>query len=384
MPPAIPRNKLINLIGMVGLNNFALGLISIFVPIYLLQIGYSFETVMVWFIIHHSCILIGAFGTMYLSNKIGLVRSLHVRFLFLITELLLLLALPTHPWLFYLIPVITGLESALYWMPVNILLVRNTTEETMGSSMSKFFAYPNILSIWSPLIGAAVAYYFGFPILFILSALILALAITPILSLASAKTDFKFTWFHAKEIYKKNKRFFLPEVIDNLAEDAGVIWSVFVYIQLVSIVQIGLIGTLTAIAGVFFTLTIGKLTDQWDKRKLIRIGAVLVSLMWFLNFLIGEYIPNQWLFYIASIGMTLSLKVFLVPYSSVLFNRARKDDAQFIVLREIPTILGRLILYGLAIVLSDRIPYLFIFVALVFIYFWFVDFRRLERNDGQF
>lgn len=376
----VSKSQLTRVFQMVSVNNFALGLISVFIPVYLLKLEYSFAMVMLWFIILHSSILVGAFSTMFLSNRVGLIRTLHVRFVFLISHLLLLYALPSHAWLFYVIPILIGLEAALYWMPLNILLVRNTESETMGGSMSKFFAYPKILSMWSPLIGAAIAVYFGFPILFAFAVILLALAVVPVLGLQSIKTDFKFTWSHAREIYQKNKRFFIPEVIDNLAEDAGVIWSIFVFIKLVSIAQIGIIGTLTALATVFFTLTIGKLTDKWNKQKLIRIGAILVSLMWVLNFFVGEYIPNQWLFYIASIGMALSLKVFIVPYSSVLFNRARKDDAQFIVMREIPTILGRLILYGLAMILHDQLPYVFLFVAIVFVYFWFLDLKWLEAG----
>jgi MFS family permease len=374
----IPKSQLSRVFQMVSINNFSLGLISVFIPIYLLKLGHSFQMVMLWFILHHVFILVGSFFSVYISNKIGLVKTLQVRFIFLISHLLLLLALPYYPWLFYLIPILIGIEGAFYWIPLNILLVRNTEKDKMGGAMSKFFAYPKIFSMWSSIIGAMLAIYFGFTTLFIVAVILVVLALIPLLPLSSEKSYFKFSFSHSKEIYKSNKRFFIPEIIDNLAEDAGVIWSIFVYMQLASIVQIGIIGTLTAVATIMFTLTIGRLTDRWNRQKLIRIGAMLVSFMWFLNFLVGQYIPNQWLFYIASIGMALALKVFLVPYSAVLFNRARKDDAQFIVLREIPTIIGRLILYSLALIFYDHLPYVFVIVAIVFMYFWFFDLKKVE------
>ena len=364
---------------MMSLNSFAMAFVSVFIPIYLLQLGYSFQMVMVWMIIHHSTLLLCAFITIYISNRIGLVHSLHIRFiLLLIYFLLLLFALEDTPTLFYVIPVLTGAEAAFYWMPLNILFIRNTKEADMGRSMSKFFVIPKALSMLSPLFGALIAIYFGFTSLFALAMFLLFFTFLPVFSLRSEKTNFIFSRQRVGEIFKNNKQYFFPEIIDNLAEDAMALWSIFIYLKLISTLQVGIIGTITSVAALFFTLTIGKLTDNWDKHKLLRIGAVLVSVVWFLNFTIGEFFPNQWLFYLATIFATLSLKIFLVPYSSLMYNRARKDDAQFIVLREIPTVLGRIILFSLAILLHNNLPVLFLLVGILFVYFWFLDTRKLE------
>ena len=49
------------ILAMVTLNNFAISFVFIFVPIYLLKLGYSFPMVMVWMIIHYSVIAIASF-----------------------------------------------------------------------------------------------------------------------------------------------------------------------------------------------------------------------------------------------------------------------------------------------------------------------------------
>jgi len=364
---------------MMSLNSFAMAFVAIFIPIYLFQLGYSFQLVMLWMIIHHTTLLACAFLTVYISNKIGLVHSLHIRFvLLLIYFSLLLFGLKDIPVLFYIIPILIGAEGAFYWMPLNILFVRNTEAETMGTSMSKFFVIPKILGMLSPVIGAFVIIYFGFNWLFALAMIFLMFTFVPVFSLRSEKTNFIFSWQKIREIFKKNKQYFIPEVIDNLAEDAIILWTIFIYLEFVSTLQVGIIGTIVSVTALFFTITIGKLTDKWNKYKLIKIGAVLVSLVWFINFAVGEFIPNQWLFYIATIFATLSLKVFLVPYSSLMYNQARKDDAQFLILREIPTVLGRVFLFLLAILLYNHLPILFLIVGLFFIYFWFLDTKKLE------
>jgi MFS family permease len=366
-------------LGMMSLNGFAMSFVAIFVPIYLFNLGYSFQMVMVWLMIHHASLLLFAFVTVKVSNKIGLVHSLHIRFGLLLTYFLLLMfGLKETPVLFYLIPIISGAESAFYWIPLNILFVRNTKEENMGKSMSKFFVVPKALSMAGPLVGALIAVHYGFNILFIFAMFLLFFTFLPILSLKSEKTNFIFSKEKFKEIWQKNKQYFVPEIIDNLAEDAMALWTIFIFIQLASTLEVGIIGTITAIASLFFTLTLGKLTDKWNKHKLIKIGAILVSIVWFINFSIGEFFPNQYLFYIATIFATLSLKVFLVPYSSMMYNQARKDDAQFLVLREIPTVLGRLVLFSIAILLHNNLPLIFLSVGIIFIYFWFLDSRKLN------
>ncbi len=375
----IAGNGFNKVLGMMSLNGFAMSFVAIFIPIYLFNLGYSFQMVMIWMMIHHSTLLLFAFVTVKVSNKIGLVHSLHIRFgLLLIYFLLLLFGLKDTPILFYIIPIISGAESAFYWIPLNILFVRNTKEENMGKSMSKFFVVPKVLSMTGPLVGAFIAIHYGFNILFAFAMFLLFFTFLPILSLKSEKTNFIFSKERFEEIWQKNKQYFIPEIVDNLAEDAMVLWTIFIFLQIASTLEVGIIGTITSVASLFFTLTLGKLTDQWNKHKLIKIGAFLVSIVWFINFAIGEFFPNQYLFYIATIFATLSLRVFLVPYSSLMYNQARKDDAQFLVLREIPTIIGRLVLFSIAILLHNQLPLIFLSVGIIFIYFWFLDTRKLN------
>lgn len=375
----VTGNGFKKVLGMVSLNEFAMSFVALFIPVYLFNLGYSFQMVMLWMIIHHSALLLFAFVVVNVSNKIGLVHALHVRFGLLLTYFLLLLfGLKDTPTLFYIIPIISGAESAFYWIPLNILFVRNTKEESMGKSMGKLFVVQKALSMAGPLVGGVIAVQYGFNMLFTFAMFLLFFTFLPIVSLKSEKTNFVFSKEKFNEVWQKNKHFFIPEIIDNLAEDAIALWAIFIFLQLASTLEIGIIGTITAVVSLFFALTLGKLTDHWNKHKLIKIGAFLVSSVWFINFAIGEFFPQQYLFYGATIFATLSLKVFLIPYSSLIYNQARKKDAQFLVLREIPTVLGRLLLFSVAILLHNHLSFIFLFVGIVFSYFWFLDTKKLN------
>ena len=78
----------------------------------------------------------------------------------------------------------------------------------MGVSMSKLSAFPKILTIMSPLIGALIVTYFGFPTLFGFAMFLFLIAMIPVFSLHSEKTDFKFTIKRIKETYQNNKQYF--------------------------------------------------------------------------------------------------------------------------------------------------------------------------------
>ncbi len=378
----ISKSGLTKVLQMMNLSNFGFSFISIFIPIYLLTIGdphnvYFFKDVMVWLVIQHSSLLFFCFVAIYFSNRVGIVKTLHVRFLLLPLYILLLSLLPFHSFLFYVIPIVIGAEAAFYWTALNILFLRNTNKETMGRSLGKFFAYPKLFTIFNSLIAATVVHYFGFTTLFTISLFFVGLAFIPVASLTSEKTYFVFTLKAAKDLYYKNKRFLLPEIIDNLTEDAAVIWSIFVYLKLASIVDMGIIGTLVSVATICFTIFLGKRTDKENKYKQIKLGAVLVVASWLLCYVVGVYAVNKYLFYVATIGISLAMKVFLVPYQVILLNEARKDDAQFIVMREIPVVLGRVILFLMAIIFNNNLPFLFLIVAVLFVYFIFLNTKKL-------
>jgi MFS family permease len=367
------------ILSMVSSNNFATGLISVFVAIYLLEIGYSLQWVIYYLMIHHAVLLLGAFLAVFISNKIGLVRVFILRLFFLIGYLLLLFFLPTLPILFFIIPVLSGLESAFYWTPLNILMVRNTEENTMGKSFSRFLVIPKIISFAAPIVAAFVILQYGFSALFAIAIGIFIFSTLPLLPLESEKTNFIFTWKRAREIYSENKKFFIPEVIDNLAEDAMVFWSILVFLSLSSVFHVGAIASTVAVTSIIFTILLGNLTDNWSKHKLITIGAISLTLAWILNFFIGTYTTVPWIFYVGTIFVSLAMKTFLIPYGSLLYNRARKDDAQFLVLREIPTILGRQILFVIALLFHNNLPIVFLIVGLLFTYFIFSNTRKLSQ-----
>lgn len=383
----IDKGGLSRVLQMLTLSSFGLSFLSVFIPLYILKNGYSvnifnfttdFKLIPLWFIIQHSSLLLFCFVAVFLSNRYGVVQGLHIRFVLLPIYISLLFLLPGNPLLFFIIPILMGAESAFFWTTLNVLFLRNTEKSNIGGSLGKFFAYPKLFTLFNPLIAAFIVETFGYYALFTLALFLVGIAYLPILYLSSEKTHFIFTFAKAKEIYERNKKFVVPEIIDNLIEDAAVLWTVFVYLRLMSIQEIGIIGTLVAIFSVLFTLTIGKMTDRFNKHKMLKLGAALVTASWILAYFVGNHSVSVWLYYVATVGISLCMKVFLIPYQSLLFNNGRKDGAQFVVMREVPVVAGRIILYTIAFFLSNNLDLLFLVVALCSSYFLFINTKKFE------
>jgi MFS family permease len=377
----LSRSNLTRIYQMMTLNSVGSGFISIFIPIYLLGIGYSFQDTVMWSILHHVSLLLFCFAAVYISNHKGLVFALKSRAVLLPIYILLLQVIPSHPILFYVIPILIGLSEALYWTPLNILFIRNTEKDTMGGALSKFFSYPKFFTLLNPLIAAYIATHFGFPALFVVALFILVTSYLPVRRLSSEKTSYDFSLKKAKEEYHKRKAFIVPEIIDNFIEDSTVILTLFIFLSLKNLTEIGIIGVITSLSSIAFMLTIGKIADKWDRVKLMRIGSLALATSFIFVFLVGKYQPSPWWFYGVTVAMSFSLKLFLIPYQSLLINAGRPDDAQFVVMREFPVVAGRIILFVLAILLAEHLAYLFLICAALLTYFIFIDGKRLQPKN---
>jgi hypothetical protein len=367
---------------MNTLSGIGMSFVGIFIPIYLLEVGFPITSVIIWLIIHHSSLLFGAFLSVYVSNVIGLVRCWYIRVILLLTLFIGLYLLPDNNSLLFILGIISGLESAFFWIPYNILTVRKTSHDSMGSSLAKISNISSIVGLFIPFIAALIIMKIGYTALFAFAFIFILVSLIPVLALTSEKTNFSFNRRAVMEIIKVNKHFILPEIFDNLGQDAGIIWSLFIFITGLTVLDLGLLGVISGVIGIVVTHFTGYLIDKWDKNKIIRLGAILTTITWITSYFIAVYYPTPFMLYLITALRGFAIGIFAMSYGAVMMNRARIHDSQFLVLREIPTILGRLIVFSLAIlfIYIDKFELIFLLVALLSTYFWFNNNRLLTKS----
>ncbi len=367
---------------MNTLSGIGTGFVGIFIPIYLLELNYSFFTVVAWLAIHHLSLMGGAFLAVRVSNIIGLVRCWYVRILLVAVLFGGLVLLPEYSSLLFFLALISGTEAAFFWIPYNILTVRKTEAATMGSSLAFMSNVGSIFGMAVPIIAAVLIVSYGYAFLFAIALMFILVSIISVLPLRSEKTDFQFKAQEIAKVVRVNRHFIIPEIIDNLGQDAQVIWILFIFITALSVVDIGILGVFVGIVGLAITHITGALIDTWDKKTVVRLGAAGTTVMWIASYLVAIWAPTPLLLYLVTVLRGFILGIFVAAYGAIMFNRARGADAQFLVLREVPTILGRIILFGTTLVLISigQFELIFLVVAIISIYFWFNNLDSLTKQ----
>lgn len=386
---------------MHSLQGFAFSLIGIFIPIYLLTLDYQVSQVLIFYIYHYLFLAIFAFLAAYIASRIGLQRTIIIRFPFTFIYLGLLFSLKDFVTPLPLIAFFSGLESALYWIPLHILFTKNSNKEEMGDSTGKLFALPQIMGLLAPLIGGLLATIFGFKFLIGAVIILLLLSVLPLFNLSSSeaftfsgkmlalpqlatiansiyhritdalpiKSQFNFQPARGKELYQKHKKYFWAEIFDNIGEETeAIIWPIFIYLNLLSVASVGLVGTLLSLGSILVTLIIGKASDKINKMKLIKAGAFLLALTWLARY----FFASQPLYFVMTIVSGFFTALFLVAYSSKLYSLAKEDESltdEFFVFREIPVALGRISVLVIALIFINNFNITFLVSGLSYFYF---------------
>lgn len=378
------KTKLTDFHRIVIMNTLAgigMGLTGIFIPIYLLHLDFSLSATISYLIAHHISIMIGSFLVVFVSNRIGLIGCWYIRIILVSTLFVGLWLLPEYRNLIFILPILNGLESAFFWIPYNVLTIRKTSKESMGASLAFMSNVGSITGLFVPLIASFIITSLGYPILFVTALFFLLISLIPVLTLKHEKTEFNFNLVEIKKTIRENRHFILPEIFDNLSQDAGIIWTLFIFIMGLTVLDIGFLGLVSGIVGIFVTYITGRLIDKWNVHKVVRFGAIFATLSWLASYFIAVYIPTPIMLYVITALRGLAIGIFAMSYGTIMFNRARNADAQFIVLREIPTIFGRVIIFSISLffVYIGHLEFAFIIVTVLSLYFWFNNLRNLSR-----
>ena len=346
------KDKLSHIYWHLIIQGFTVSLISIFIPIYLLTIGFNITAVFIFLLIQWATF--GLLSPLYakIIHKIGLKEIIYIRTPIYVAALLLLSLMKTSMLIqqfYYFIPVLIGFSGALYTLSITSLFAKFLGEKSQGIKVGKFLGLPKLASIIGPFIGGLIALQFGFISLFILVAVLLFVSLIP---LSFIKKNVDHPNFNFKRF--KNFRTDIKEVV--LLNSYGIkgfvlyiILPLALYFASQNPVSLGLIVSLISFIGAFFTIYVGRLIDNHGLAKLIRIGAVLSALL-FLVF--GYFAKSEVLYYLSLASGIISI-LLDIPYEEHLYHRSHKAQSplEFLTFKEFSLATGRILLFLFLIVI---------------------------------
>lgn len=364
-------NKGLNAIYLMqAIDGLAFSISGIFIPVLMFSYGYSFRDIIFYFIFHNIVLLVATFVIAYAASFVGLKKTLLLRYPFLFFYLFFLIYLPELNLHIFWLALASGIQAACYYTSLNILFARHTSSSEMGTSLARLSAIPQTIGLAGPMIGAVVSELFGFKALFAATFVMSLFSLLPLLFAPSLRSHYDFRPMRGFNFFRKHPKLILSEIFDNIGgETEGVIWPIFVFLTLRDIISVGIVGTLAGVGSIIFTLLVGKLADQKGERPLMRIAVPFIMATWLLRF----YLPTGWVVYITTLLSGFFITLLILPYTRLTFNKAKKEtNEDFYIVKEVPTVIGRLILFSIALILIDNIKLIFPIAGLSYLYFLFL------------
>lgn len=335
----------------LSLYGVGMSLIGIFIPIYLITIGYSINWALFYVLITKIIFTISIPLVYNLDSKYGLQGTSLIRLPFFIISFVSLIFISSYPSLFFLAAITGGLGLSFFWLPIHTFFTKHSHLKKQGSEVGKMLSIPTFFKILSPALGGYISALYGFNVLFTIGLLIVSISTAPLFltkKQKSHKSKIKY-----KELTKMlGPKFLLMTIADGfIYVVAAILFPLLVYVTLFSLETVGVISSIGAI---FFALTsffIGKKLIKSNLMKVYSLGAIAFAL----TLIPRPFISTTLGFSIIIILGGLAAAFYESAYVTNFYSNAKKskDPDMFVVAREIILNISR----SLVLILVILIPW---------------------------
>ncbi len=305
----------------------ALHMAGAFMSIYLYQIGYGIGYIaLFWasFFLFKAIISLPVASTV---AKIGPKHAILVSNILYIPAMILFALLPVYgPWLLLPILILQATSACMYAIAYTIDFSKVKSIEHAGKEIAYMNIIEKITTGISPLIGGALAFFFGLQVVLILAAILFALAAVPLLSTGEqVKTNIKLTFrgFPWKLI---REHWLAQTAVGFDVFASGTVWTLYTAVIVIGIsssnnnvyIISGLLLSVVLLAALAASYIYGRLIDKKRGGDLMRVSIFANALTHFIRPFIttpitvaGINAANE----VATTGYTM-------PYTRAVFDNA--------------------------------------------------------------
>lgn len=303
------------------MRSLAMSVVGIFVPIYLLKLGYSLQTIIamqiVWaasrpafsYVAAKSVALLGPKHTMALGTVVQIVY------------LAVLVSIESLNWPLALLGILGSLSYALYNIAIQVDFSKVKHTEHGGKELSFITICERIGSSLGPLVGGLVASFYNPKATIIIAIIVMAGSLVPIF-MSAEPTRVKqkiilkgFPWRRHKWDFISASFFGVENVV------SVVIWPIFIALavfQQNTFAAVGLLVSLSTVVALGAIYLIGKLIDKHKGGAMLKFGTVSNAVVHLIRPFVNTPVQAFTLSFINE-PMTASYRM---PYSKGLYDSA--------------------------------------------------------------
>ncbi|HVY67517.1 MAG TPA: MFS transporter, partial [Patescibacteria group bacterium] len=313
------RREMGELYSSAAISNLALSIISLFEPIYLYAVlGFSVPQVLLFMGLVYACYIVliplgGKFASVY-----GYRHAIVLSVPFQIFYWLALIASMGHPAAVFLAAPVLALQKSFYWPGFHSVMAYYGQTEQVGREFGAVYAIENITQIGAPLLGGIVAQYFGMAAAFWVAAIIYCCSAVPLLTAAEIFTPRVYFFRETLQLYRDFPKKFLGYL--GFGDELLVltVWPIFIFLIARDYKDTGLLAGGASLLATVIALFLGKVTDQYTKRVLVKVGAFFNALFWAGRIFCSNFITT----FVADSLSRTSRETLFIPLSTLTYLRA--------------------------------------------------------------
>lgn len=302
--------------------NFAMGMITVFIPLYLLQSGFELRDVLIYYTLLYTLNVFSNFLSAHLVARFGPKHVMRGGFFFLFVHAALLTQIDNLPLPLLILAVVHSLSGCLFWLPYHVDFSKVKHKDHSGKEVGWLASMEKVGSVLGPLLGGIIATVFGAKVLFAFAAVILTGAVWILMmSPEPTKTRQKLSF---RGLFGRDIRSTLSYATF-VTEDAftRLLWPLFLVIVVLSgsaYMELGAISSVSAVVALFLAVPIGKLLDGRSGRSMLGLGTLLVVLSHLSRIFTDSFISAAFI----SASKEPATLVFRLPYTRAFYDSA--DD----------------------------------------------------------
>lgn len=333
----------------------ALSFVAIFIPIYLINQGFTIKGVLLYNIMFYIFSIPIDIVAAKLIRFIGPKHTIVASIPFILSFIWILETVGKYHWPLWLISLSGALGVALYWQAYHFDFSKAKRKGRATSDVGEQAILINLVSCAAPFIGGFIATEFGEKYLFLFVIGLLSIA-----SIVLFETGDKHQKISKLDFKKLNWKTIRKDMVSyagyGIETNASmVIWPLFVFLIVKNYAEVGLAHSITLIAAAVVIHWVGKSSDEHAKKKqlYLRGGSIAKALFYFIQTLVS----TMNFVYILNVLRAIANSFQNIPWTSEYYLHADEESrSEYLLVMEIGVGLARAIGFIILFIISLYFP----------------------------
>lgn len=352
------------LFGSLTVQAFGISMVHVFLPIYVMQLGYDFRTMCLLFVAQNLARFVFHGLSMKAIKLFGVKHSLAIGYLLSIGGFVAVSFASAYPGMLLVGLLLVALGDDFYWNPRHVMCAQLFRKRTAGRSVSTALILVHMAAALGPLAGGLLGERYGMSVTLAVAAGAIMLACVFLFATRDLALQRKTTKATSGRRVIPRQHMVAQMAHNFQLRSATLLWPLFVFMIVDNLSTIGLLFAVGLLATVVVTRIAGVLSDRGFERPLVILGSY-GEVVAFAAKMVAATLGGAYFATLLHTGIS-SLKT--APYAAVLYKNARDYGVyDYIKTVQLAAVVGNtlmwLVAFGLAFVLEPRWAIVGVFVG---------------------